>query len=137
MTLFMIFSLYFIWDRRAFARFLYHLWCDVNARDRRILREVSLAAKRPLLMRMLPVRLGHMFLAGGARFGPKRREKLVAGQRIDDVLFLEPAAPRHGHAVTNEREVRCAVRVSGYDHFHAALLAHPQINILQIQPVGI
>src|SRR6266702_3666830 len=74
---------------------------------------------------------------GRPRLGPEGSQEFRGGQRIDDILLLEPAAPRHGDAVADEREVAGAVRIGRDDHLHAAVLAHAEIHVLQVETVGI
>src|SRR5712664_957635 len=58
-------------------------------------------------------------------------------QGIDDIFLLEPAPARHGDAVADEGQIGRVVRVRRDDHLDAALLAHAQINVLQIKSVGV
>src|SRR5712691_6187436 len=74
---------------------------------------------------------------GRPRLGPEGSQEFRGGQRIDDILLLEPAAPRHGNAIADEGEVASAVRIGRDDHLHATVLAHTEIDVLQVETVGI
>src|SRR6266851_1087358 len=74
---------------------------------------------------------------GRPRLGPEGRQEFRGGQGIDDILLLEPAAPRHGDAVADEGQVAGAVRIGRDDHLHATVLAHAEIHVLQVETVGI
>src|SRR6516162_1166323 len=78
-----------------------------------------------------------MFHSGRSRFCPQGRQKLLGRQGVQHICLAEPTAPCRGHAILDVGQVPGAVGI-GRDHYlHAALLAHTQINVLQVQPVGI
>src|SRR6266851_6169371 len=68
---------------------------------------------------------------------PKGSQEFRGGQGIDDILLLEPAAPRHGNAIAHEGQVAGAMRIGRDDHLHATVLAHAEIHVLQVETVGI
>src|SRR5712691_8215750 len=74
---------------------------------------------------------------GRPRLVPEGSQEFRGGQGIDDILLLEPAAPRHGNPVADEGEVAGAVRIGRDDHLHATILAHAEIHVLQVETVGI
>src|SRR5712671_1177447 len=96
-----------------------HRWCG----DRGTAKELTLG--------------GGLFRASGAGFGPQGGEKLVDRQGINDISLLEPATPRHGHAVADERQMQGVVGVGRDDHLDPAFLAHAQIDVGEIKTVGV
>src|SRR5208283_5008467 len=68
---------------------------------------------------------------------PKRPQKLTHRQRINHISLLQPPSPRHPHPVPHQAQIPRIMRIRRNHHLHPAFLAHPQIHILQIQPVRI
>src|SRR5579863_3415133 len=66
-----------------------------------------------------------------------RLGKLRRRQSIEHVDFRQPGPPRLQNAVTDLLHVRSMVRVGVDDDFHALLLGLPQMNVVQVQAVGI
>src|SRR6266566_1102668 len=108
---------------------------DTTARDKRF-RSGSLPGRG---LGSIPLRRALLLApwTGRPRLGPKGSQEFRGGQRIDDILLLEPAAPRHGNAIADEGEVAGAVRIGRDDHLHATVLAHAEIHVLQVETVGI
>src|SRR5882672_11213913 len=110
------------------------LVCACKARDMRPRPWPSWAVR--VRRSALALAFGSVFLAGAAGLTAELLQELLRWQGIDDVLLLEPAAPGHGDAVADEGEVSGVVGVGRDNHLDAALLAHAQIDVFQVEAVG-
>src|SRR2546427_10914388 len=73
----------------------------------------------------------------GAGFRTKRAQELSGGQGIDDVVLFQPASARHGYAILDERKVPGAMGVGGNNDLDAAFLAHPKVDVIEVQAVWV
>src|SRR6266446_9413267 len=108
---------------------------DTTARDKRF-RSGSLVGRG---LDSIPLRRALLLAprTGSPKLVPEGSQEFRGGQGIDDILLLEPAAPRHGDAIADEGQVTGGVRIGRDDHLHAAVLAHAEIDVLQVETVGI
>src|SRR3984893_13818961 len=76
-----------------------------------------------------------LLLAAGplAPFRTQDRQKFLNGQRVNDIPFFNPPAPRHLNAVPHHRKPPRRMRISRDHNFYPAILRHSQMRILQIQ----
>ncbi len=66
-----------------------------------------------------------------------RLAKILFRQRVQHVGRSKPRAPRLQDAVLDLLEVRGVVGVGVDDDFYAAFARHPQVNVIQVEPVRI
>src|SRR6266446_6904904 len=68
---------------------------------------------------------------------PEKRVSVGPWQRVYYVMLFQPAPAGHGYPIPDEGKVSRAVGVGGNDHLDAAVLAHPQINVFEVEAIGV
>ncbi len=81
---------------------------------------------------------GAGFLGGdGLWFGAQGGEEFIEWESIEDVFLFEPPAARGADAILHHGELIGGMRVSGDDNFDAAIAGHAEVDVFEVETIGI